>query len=682
MPHRKSCLIFIIIATPLLTSAQPVQWASKVISFSSQFGTLKYSAAQALGAPNCLPQGGDLPGAWAMGGVKLEGDSGNTMHESPDPQYIKLGYARPMKIRQVSIAENNAPGAVQIVTLYDEQDAPHIVYTVEPAAVSVGSRMLDIFFPITTFNVAAVRVDMQPGKVPGWNEIDAVGISESADSVKARINFVPNMPAGLVRENLGKHVNTEYADFGPVITPDGKTLYFIRVKCPTNTGGETAGADIYASSLESDGTWSYADNIGKPLNNEGYNSIESVTPDGNTVLLTNQYHADGSSGGGGLSMSHREASGWSIPTNLVIANSYQNGKNSENCLSPDGKAILKTYERNDTRGGNDIYVSFLLPDTTWSEPMNIGSDVNTIGDEVGPFLAADGTTMYFSTDGLPGYGDNDVYVTRRLDSTWLHWSTPQNLGPDINSDGFDAYYTTAASGDYAYFSSTKDSYGRQDIYRIALPKVARPRPVVLVSGHVYNAKTRKPLEAGITYEMLATGAEPGVARSNPADGAYKISLPAGAQYGFRAEAPGFYPVSDNLDTRTLDAYTELKKDLFLAPLEIGQAIRLNNIFFEFAKAELKNESFPELNRAAKFMKENATVEVEIQGHTDNVGGDASNVTLSQNRAESVVNYLVGHGIANNRLKAKGYGKSKPVATNDTEEGRQMNRRVEFTIVKQ
>lgn len=664
-----------------LAGAQTVQWASKVITFSTQFGTKQHSAQQALGKPNAMPQGGDLAVAWAAEGMKDDLDTTNSVFESPWSQFLKLGYATPMLARQVAIAESNAPGAVTRVTLFDEGGNAHEVYSAEPQEVRARARMLNIFFPLTSYRVAAVRVDLEPAKVPGWNEIDAVGISDRADSIRAEVTLVPHMPTGLVAQNLGPRVNTEFDDFGPVIAPDGKTLYFIRTKYPQNVGGDSAGADIYSSTLLEDGRWTYPENIGPPLNNTGYNSIESVTPDGNTVLLTNQYNADGSAGNGGLSMSHRTARGWSMPVNQTIKDYYNRSAFSESCLSADGNVILKTFEREDTYGGRDLYVCLLQPDGAWSAPLNLGPDVNTAGNEAGPFLAADGATLYFASDGRPGYGDFDLYVTRRLDSTWRHWSEPQNLGREINSDGFDAYYSVSASGDYAYFSSTRDSYGGQDIYRVPLPGVARPNPVVLVTGHVLDAKTQLPVLAHIVYEMLPSGAEAGRARSNPADGGYGITLPAGAQFGFRAEAAGYYAISDNLDTRQLERYDELKKDLFLVPVEQGQSIRLNNIFFEFAQATLKPESAPELNRVATFLKENPSVVIEIGGHSDNIGGDAVNLTMSRSRAEAVMAFLSSQGIPPQRMSAKGYGRSKPLATNDTEDGRRMNRRVEFTIVK-
>jgi outer membrane protein OmpA-like peptidoglycan-associated protein len=204
----------------------------------------------------------------------------------------------------------------------------------------------------------------------------------------------------------------------------------------------------------------------------------------------------------------------------------------------------------------------------------------------------------------------------------------------------------------------------------------------MVYGTVYNQKTKTFLpDASVHYEYMNNGSEAGVARTNPGNGEYKIVLPQGNTYGFRAEAQGFVSVNDNLDATNLKEYTEIQRDLYLVPVEVGQVVRINNIFFDFAKSTLKPESFAELNRVVDFLNSNPTVSIELSGHTDNIGNTASNLKLSDDRAKSVVDYLTAKGISATRLTAKGYGETKPVALNDTEEGRAMNRRVEFTILK-
>jgi len=655
------------------------QWASKVIDFTSELQQGEYGSLQLLGRPNAMPYGEDSKYAWRASGYYNVRQ--RRAEESSLTQVLQLGYKNPMYVSQIAVAESMNPGAVKVILLNDEEGNEHKVWQNDPQPLGRKGRMLNVFIPLTTYKVSSVKLVLDVAAVPGWNQIDAVGISDDADSIKATINVVKNLPKGLKRENLGPMINTPYTDYVPIISPDGKTLYFSRNGDPNNVGGVYSQQDIWSSTLEKN-QWTQAKNIGEPLNTPSSNAVLSVTPDGNTLLLNNKYSKNGYSGGMGYSLSYKTKEGWSFPEDIRIRGFYNLNMYAEACLSGDAKVIIMAIQRDESMGERDLYVSKLLPDNTWSSPMNMGSDINTAGDETTPFLAADGKTLYYSTDGFAGYGNKDVYVSRRLDDTWLRWSEPENLGPEINTTGFEAYFTIPASGEYAYCVSSENTIGREDIFRIKLPASARPVPVVLISGKVLDEKTKKPVEAKIIYEILPSGEEVGVARTNPIDGSYKISLPAGALYGFRAEAKGFYPISDNLDTKKLTEYTELSKDLFLAPITVGQAIRLNNIFFDTGKSDLKEESFPELKRVKSFMADNPSYEIEVSGHTDNIGKANENQTLSEQRAKSVYDYLLSLGVPAKRLKTKGYGSSKPLTNNSTEQGRSRNRRVEFIIQKQ
>ncbi|KXK57538.1 MAG: OmpA family protein [Chlorobi bacterium] len=478
-------------------------------------------------------------------------------------------------------------------------------------------------------------------------------------------------------ERLPVEINSPRSELVPVIAPDGKGLWFVRKDAPENIGG--SGFDIWHATLGSNGRWNQARNVGAPLNSIGDNYVCSVTPDGQTLLLGGRYSANGEVSAG-VSIARRTAEGWGKPRALNIHDFYNTARFAEYSLANDGRTLLLCLQRDDSYGDKDIYVSFWQKDGSWSRPLNLGRELNSKGSEVSPFLAADGVTLYFSTDGRGGSGDNDIFVARRLDSTWTRWTTPENLGPAINTSGFDAYYTIPASGDFAYFVSTHNESNREDIYRVPLPKPVRPKPVVLVKGKVLNSQTKEPIGARIRYERLADGKVEGYADSDPATGAYAIVLPAEAAYGFRAEAGGFIATSDNLDARTVTEYRELTRDLLLAPIQVGQTIRLNNIFFDFGSDTLRPESFPELQRIATLLRDNPRMVIQIAGHTDNIGSDQSNLRLSQNRATAVMEYLVQQGFPRNQIGAHGYGRSRPIATNDTEEGRSQNRRVEFTIL--
>lgn len=506
-------------------------------------------------------------------------------------------------------------------------------------------------------------------------EIDYLEVRQ----VLGPIKVAPDAPKDVSRENLGPKVNCDGGDLAPVITADGKRIYFGRYPFEGNTGTPEA-QDVYYTDLQKDGSWGAATNAGRPWNNESANYLISITPDGNTAVLGNTYYPNGQAKGPGASVSYRTADGWSVPTDVYIDNYYNRNKYAEMCLDPSGRVMIMTIERDDTYGEKDLYVSVKDSRGIFSSPRNCGPVVNTWGNEVSPFMAADGVTLYFATDGRRGYGAMDIWMTKRLDESWLNWSEPLNLGPFINTDGWDAYFTVPAKGDYAYLSTSNPANNSADIYRVKLSKGVRPNPVVLVSGRVLDAKTKKPLAASVQYENLTTNKSAGTARSAPKDGAYKVSLPAGTLYGFRAEAEGYYPISDQLDTRDLTEYKEINRDLFLVPLKKDETVVLNNVFFDFSSTEVRAESFPELNRLVDFLQKNPKISIEVYGHTDNIGTNADNVKLSQERVNAVKTYLVSKSVSDTRIKAIGFGESKPIASNNSEEGRQKNRRVEFKIV--
>lgn len=500
--------------------------------------------------------------------------------------------------------------------------------------------------------------------------------------VKHKVNLIPGIKYTGLPENLGFNVNTRSSEICPIVTPDGQGLFFIRVEDPENTGGTADYSDIYFARTGADKKWQQAVNMKKPLNNKQTNAVNSVTPDGNTLFLLHTYNPDdGSFKSNGLSISNRNGSTWEMPQDLTIIDHYNLNEYNEFCMSNDKRIIILAVQREQTAGEKDLYVSFNIKGNLWSVPLDLGPVVNTARDEISPFLAADNTTLYFSSDGHPGYGSNDIFLTRRLDDTWTNWSKPENLGKPINSGNWDAYYSVPASGEYAYFVSSKSGFGNSDIFRIKLPEMARPNPVVLVKGKVLNQKTNTPLQAIINYFDLQNSAVSGTAMSNPETGYYQITLPAGRLYGFLASSDKFISVSENVDLKDLGEYKELERDLYLVPIEIGEKVRLNNIFFETAKWDLLPESYAELDKLAKILSDNPNMEIEINGHTDNIGNDESNLALSQKRAAAVVNHLLEKGIANTRLDSKGFGESQPVATNDTDEGRALNRRVEFVITK-
>lgn len=466
-----------------------------------------------------------------------------------------------------------------------------------------------------------------------------------------------------------------------MISPDGVTLFFHRHNHPQNRAGGKESQDIWYSKQDKNGEWSKARRLPNIINQRKYNALKGVSPDGNTILIEGAYE-NGRFRGRGLSFSRKTDRGWSPPKKLIIEDYKEMAKGiySSSSLSNDGKSLIMAFSEVYGSNYDDLYVSHLQEDSTWSRPESLGNDLNTKYTETTPFLASDGVTLHFSSNRPGGYGSNDIYMTKRLGDGWQEWSKPVNMGPEINSKAWEAYYSIDATGEYAFLVSSKDSYGKTDITKVKLKEELRPDPVVLISGTVYNAKTNQPLEAEISYEVLPSGENAGLAHSDNA-GNYKIVLPYGDNYGFHAEADNFIPVSDNIDLTEISTYKTLTRDLYLVPYEVGETVRINNIFFDFGKATLRPESIPELKRMARLMNENPQLKIQVSGHTDAIGSKEDNLVLSNQRANAVKDYLVSQNINRGQIIAKGYGESQPVAENNSRENRQLNRRVEFTIIK-
>lgn len=493
-----------------------------------------------------------------------------------------------------------------------------------------------------------------------------------------QINLLTRDRFNIKKIRLTDAVNSNATEKWPLISADGKTLYFVREGHEQNPGGKESD-DIWFSTAVNDTTWSVARPFPEPINNHVPNTVLSITPDNNTLFLMHKYKADGSNNGAGFSMSTLQANGWSLPKDIPMTNYYNDASTNEFFLSADRKIMILCIQRKETHGDKDLYVSMQQADGTYSEPVNMGNVINSHAGEISPFLAADMRTLYFGSDGHPGFGSSDIFVSKRLDDSWTKWSTPQNLGPEINSEQWEAYFAIPASGAQAYIVS--NAAGSADLYRMKLPGVFRPEPVVIVSGRVINTKTKQPTGAAVNYSDILSSDSPGQALASPNNGQYKIALPAGKNYSFLAEKEGFYAIAESIDLTKLKGYEEVSRDLFITPLEEGQTIRLNNIFFDFNKADLKKESFQELDRIIKLLQSHKTLVIEVSGHTDNVGDDAYNQKLSQQRADAVKNYLLQKGIEATRLGSKGYGETKPLVGNTTDKERSTNRRVEFTVVK-
>lgn len=717
------------------TFGQQVQWASEVIRFSTEYTRVQYNAKQALGAPNKLPASGESAVAWAP-----------STPDNSNGEFLHVGFETPQHVQQIGIGESNGPGAVKEIILFDVDGKKYSVYkndTMTPAY-NTGGRIFRVYIPRTNYLVKEVKVILNTAAIAGMNQIDCIGIADTQEPIKAQINEVAYEAALPAPENLGPMVNSEADDMFPFISPDGKTLYFARKKYHENTGDELRD-DIYMSKWDN-GKWSKAINIGKPLNNDQHNYVTWISSDGNSVLLANNYEKVKQD----ISISHKTGTGFSFPKTLKINDFYNNNEFSCYHMNTEGNVILMAIERPDTRGDMDIYVSMLQSNKVWTEPKNIGNIINSAGTEGSIFLAADNRTIYFASNGHSGYGGYDMFMSRRLDDSWTNWSPPLNLGSKINSAGHDYYYTIPASGDYAYFSSTNNSYGKADLYRIALPKPLQPDPVTLLKGKIIDSETGKPIPAEVSFGGLVSDEPDGISQSG--DGNYQIIIPED-NYTVTITKEGYFPVSttidpdlqyDDVDFNPEDSiavikhqittdikstvrthplrekeleeeiekrlpeltsdtaadirsaivkeistgfeqkdsvYTEVQEDITMIPIREGTVIRLNNIYFEANKSDLRAESSAALDELVAFLQENPNIWVEIGGHTNGLPNDAFCAKLSNDRAKAVVDYLITKGIPADRLTWKGYGKTMPVADNATLEGRRKNQRVELKVIK-
>jgi len=674
---KKPLLVLSLVIVSVFSYGQQVQWASKVLEFSSELTPVQYAALQALGKPNVLPAGGQNPNAW-------------TPDKPKRLEFIKLGYANPIQIQQIAIAESYNPSALYKVYIYDEAGKEYLIHTFNPMAVPLKAMMRNIFVEKTPYKVAAVKVEFDGQALPDYYSLDAVAISDSSYPIIADIDLPDLLSKGLIVEQLDKNINSDYSELNPLLSPDGKTLYFSRRNHPENVGGVNDKEDIWYSELGHDGKWTLARNMGRQFNNEYpnfVNAVSSATPDGKSVLLLlgNRYEEKGKMLAG-VSVSNNIGGTWTDPKPLRIEDDYNFNDKANYFLTNTRKILLMSIEREDSHGGRDLYVSFAKGDTLWTKPLNMGTVINSAGEETGPFLASDDKTLYFSSNGFSGFGGSDVFMSKRLDDTWTNWSPPENMGPDINSKLDDLFFNIPSTSDYAYYSRgvTEENI---DIFRVKMPLFHGPEPIIVVKGKLIDSKTGKPIGAKIIYEELPSGKEVGIAYANPETGEYEIHLPGGKLYGFRAEAEGYVSENQNLDLRDLNkdgVYDQ--KDIRLAPIGVAAIeenvkIVLNNVFFDFDKSILKPESFPELNRIVSLMNERLGMNVEIEGHADATGPEAYNMDLSHRRANSVGKFLGEKGIAGERITVTFFGESKPIDTNATPEGRKKNRRVEFKILK-
>ncbi|MGB4774214.1 MAG: OmpA family protein [Daejeonella sp.] len=484
----------------------------------------------------------------------------------------------------------------------------------------------------------------------------------SVEAIKNPVTFKP--------VNLGKSINSKKPEYLPVLTADEEMLIFTRQ--------ENRNEDFYTSKKIGK-EWSLAQYLSKNINTELYNEgAQSISPDGMYLFFTGCDRPDGL-GRCDIYISKHEGKEWSEPFNIGAPVNTP-GWESQPSLSADGRTLYFVSTRKGGFGGYDIWKSELGTEGSWSVPVNLGPNVNTSFDEQSPFIHPDDQTLYFSSNGWPGLGNKDIFITRK-DSAG-NWKRPQNLGFPINTYQEESGLTISNDGKTAFFASDKKGgFGGLDIYSFELPQKLQPNLVTYVKGIIFDKKTKELLDAKVQIINLTTGKPVFDHVTDTETGEFLATMTSGQTFGLNVSKPGYLFYSRNFSLETKLNNKPFKIEVPLQKIEINGMVVLNNIFFETNQFNLLPASKIELQQLINFLNENPTTSIEIGGHTDNTGDDKLNKTLSENRAKTVYNFLISNNIPAARLSYKGYGKSMPITDNGTEEGRKNNRRTEFKITK-
>jgi tetratricopeptide (TPR) repeat protein len=507
---------------------------------------------------------------------------------------------------------------------------------------------------------------------PGISEKNKKSALKSLEDCKFAIQSIKN-PVPFTPVNLGDSINTADDEYWPSITVDGQTLMFTR-QISTGRSNPKTQEDFYISHLYNQ-KWAKAKNAGYPLNTSQNEGAQTLSSDGRYMYFTACERPDGL-GKCDIYYSSFDGKNWSLPVNIgppVNTKAWE----SQPSISANGRMLFFTSNRPGGIGGMDLWYSILSDAGSWKTPVNLGKVINTEGDEMSPFIHFDGKTLYFSSNGRTGMGGSDIYFSKMNDDTT--WTEPVNLGYPINTFNDEAGLIIDAGGKMAYFSSKRDEARGKDIFSFNVYESVRPESVSYFKGTVYELGTGRILTAGYELVNLNTGR---VIVSGLTDykGTFLVCLSSDNNYGLNVSKDGYLFYSDNFMFEGIHSASEpFIKRIDLSPIKVGEKLRLSNVFYQFDSWTIKKESFPELNRVVRLLSENINIIVEIGGYTDSIGTREYNMELSEKRAKSVLDYLVGKGITADRLKFKGYGAASPISDNVTDDGRKLNRRTEIKI---
>ncbi len=588
-------------------------------------------------------------------------------------------------------AINHDPEFIEAYILKAEVYYSDEQYEHSAAAYEQAIRVDSLFFPSKHFYLGSALLKTGqyqkarnrlniflelPGISDSMRESAGKHLEQCAFAIDAQENPVPFEPV-----NPGSAINSEFAEYSPTLTADEQTLVFTRKKPRTDPALMSYGPeyeDFYVSHYK-DGAWTEAENLGPPINTPGNEGAQSISADGRHLFYTACNRPEGV-GSCDIYYARRTGDRWSTPSNMGrVVNSTS--WDSQPSISPDGRTLYFTSARSGSYGKMDIWKTSLDDSGNWQTPVNIGPAINTSGREMSPFIHPDNQTLFFASDGHMGMGGLDIFYSRKQKDG--SWGEPVNIGYPINTYADEFSLVVGAKGDIAWFASDKfGGYGETDIYYFDLYEAARPDPVTYMRGIVYDKETGEKLRAFFELTDVELDEVIAMSVSDPETGSFLVSIPTGRNLALNVNKTGYLFFSENFsyaDERVgIDPYT---RDIPLQPIKEGVAVVLRNIFFDTDQYELKPESKIELLRLAELMQENPEMKVEISGHTDNVGAYEYNLELSRNRARSVLEFLTEQGVEENRLEYEGYADTRPIDTNETEEGRANNRRTEFEVLE-
>ncbi|WP_310392923.1 OmpA family protein [Hymenobacter sp.] len=489
-------------------------------------------------------------------------------------------------------------------------------------------------------------------------------------------------PVGEAPVPLAAPMNSFKFQYFPALTADNRFLLF------TGRPAASSGEDLYISRQNKDGSLGEPVPISPAINSSYNEGAGSISGDGKTLVFASCDRPK-AIGNCDLYISRRTGNNWSPPVNLG-ANVNSTEWDSQPSLSADGRTLYFTSTRRGGQGREDIYVTTLQPDGTWTGAKNLGTPVNTVGKDMAPFIHASGTTLYYVTDGLVGMGGLDVFRCEKTPAAT--WGEPRNLGYPLNTFEDEASLFITSDNQKGFCSRSRateePAAGSRlvrerpvELFSFAVPPPVKARETsTYTQGRVFDANTKKPLKAEVKLYDLDTDVLTQFVISDPEYGDYTVVLNEGHHYAMYAAADKYLLKSLSFDYSDQHTFNPQALDIYLEPVRAGRSVVLNNLFFDTNKYDLKPQSRTELNRLIEFLRQYRDVQIEVSGFTDNVGTPETNLQLSQRRAQSVVEYLSGHGISVNRLRSKGYGEGRPLAANDTEPHRRLNRRIELHIL--